>query len=166
MLKVKKTVKSNQYNNEADQWEDEVKNAIKQMYIKNKNDDKIFNEYEIAFKRIKNEYKTLYHECEEVKKENKELKKENEELKNEKKKFINKKSKINYEDEDKFKDDENIKYIVRKKRKSPKIIYEEEEEEEEDENEETDSENENVVSKKQRKLEKPIQRKYIRKKKV
>ena len=54
---------------------------------------------------------------------------------------------------------------MRKKRKSPKIIYEEEEEEEKDENEETDSENENVVSKKQRKLEKPIQRKYIRKKK-
>ena len=86
MLKVKKTVNSRQYNNDINQWENEIKDAIKQMYLKNKNDDKLINEYENAFKRIKTEYKLLYQENEETKKENKELKKEIEELKKEKNK--------------------------------------------------------------------------------
>ena len=33
MLKVKKTVNSKQYNNDIDQWENEIMDAIKQMYF-------------------------------------------------------------------------------------------------------------------------------------
>ena len=35
MLKVKKTVNSKQSTSEIDQWENEIKNSIKQMYIQN-----------------------------------------------------------------------------------------------------------------------------------
>ena len=44
MLKLKTTVNSKRYNNDIDQWENEIKGAIKQMYLKNKNDDKLINE--------------------------------------------------------------------------------------------------------------------------
>ena len=33
MLKVKKTVNSKQYNNDIDQWENEIMDTIKQMYF-------------------------------------------------------------------------------------------------------------------------------------
>ena len=70
MLKVKKTINSKQSTSEIDQWENEIKNSIKQMYIQSQNDSKLIEKYEKAFQTIKQEYARLYKENEELKKNN------------------------------------------------------------------------------------------------
>ena len=155
MLKVKKTINSKHSNSEIEQWENEIKNSIRKMYIEKQNDSQLIEKYEKAFQTIKQEYALLY-------KENEELKKTIEQMKlNEKSLYKNRKrSRLDYEDE--YKNNENIQYIVRKKKKSPKIIYidedeDENEEEEEEEEEEKISDDEN--NKKKIKIEEP----YIKK---
>ena len=151
MLKVKKTINSKQSTSEIDQWENEIKNSIKQMYIQSQNDSKLIEKYEKAFQTIKQEYAHLY-------KENKELKKTIEQMKaNEKSLSENvnrKRSRLDYEDE--YNNNENVQYIVHKKKKAPKIIYENEEEETDSENDESNDE--------KRKIEETIVRKKSNKK--
>ena len=151
MLKVKKTINSKQSTSEIDQWENEIKNSIKQMYIQSQNDSKLIEKYEKAFQTIKQEYALLY-------KENEELKKTIEQMKsNEKSLGENvgrKRSRLDYEDE--YNNNENVQYIVRKKKKTPKIIYEDEEEETNSENDESNDE--------KRKIEETIVRKKSNKK--
>ena len=151
MLKVKKTINSKQSTSEIDQWENEIKNSIKQMYIQSQNDSKLIEKYEKAFQTIKEEYALLY-------KENQELKKTIEQIKSNEKSLSEnvgrKRSRLDYEDE--YTNDENVQYIVRKKKKTPKIIYE-------DEEEETDSENDESNDKK-KKIEETIVRKRPTKK--
>ena len=129
MLKVKKTINSKHSSSEIEQWENEIKNSIRKMYIEKQNDSQLIEKYEKAFQTIKQEYALLY-------KENEELKKTIEQMKsNEKSLFKNRKrSRLDYEDE--YKNNENIQYIVRKKKKSPKIIYIDDEDEDENEEEE------------------------------
>ena len=139
MLKVKKTINSKQSTSEIDQWENEIKNSIKQMYIQNKNDTKLIEKYEKAFQTIKEEYALLY-------KENQELKKTIEQIKSNEKSLSEnvgrKRSRLDYEDE--YNNDENVQYIVRKKKKTPKIIYEDEEEETDSENDESNDEKKKI----------------------
>ena len=110
-----------------------TKNSIKSLYIKNKNDNKLISQYENAFQTLKQEYTLVY-------KENEELKKTIEEMKSQQKISLSENqrkrplSRFDYENE--YNENENVQYIVRKKRKIPKkIIYEEEE---------TDSENDKM----------------------
>ena len=151
MLKVKKTINSKQSTSEIDQWENEIKNSIKQMYIQSQNDSKLIEKYEKAFQTIKQEYALLY-------KENEELKKTIEQMKSNEKSLSEnvgrKRSRLDYEDE--YKNNENVQYIVRKKKKTPKIIYEDEEEETDSENDENNDE--------KRKIEETIVRKKSNKK--
>ena len=49
MLKVKKPTNSKQSTAEIDQWENEIKNSIKQMYIQNQSDSKLIEKYEKSF---------------------------------------------------------------------------------------------------------------------
>ena len=145
MLKVKKTINSKQSTSEIDQWENEIKNSIKQMYIQSQNDSKLIEKYEKAFQTIKQEYVLLY-------KENEELKKTIEQMKSNEKSLSEnvgrKRSRLDYEDE--YNNNENVQYIVRKKKKTPKIIYEDEEEETDSENDESNDE--------KRKIEETIER--------
>ena len=145
MLKVKKTINSKQSTSEIDQWENEIKNSIKQMYIQSQNDNKLIEKYEKAFQTIKQEYVLLY-------KENEELKKTIEQMKSNEKSLSEnvgrKRSRLDYEDE--YNNNENVQYIVRKKKKTPKIIYEDEEEETDSENDESNDE--------KRKIEETIER--------
>ena len=145
MLKVKKTINSKQSTSEIDQWENEIKNSIKQMYIQSQNDSKLIEKYEKAFQTIKQEYVLLY-------KENEELKKTIEQMKSNEKSLSEnvgrKRSRLDYEDE--YSNNENVQYIVRKKKKTPKIIYEDEEEETDSENDESNDE--------KRKIEETIER--------
>ena len=151
MLKVKKTINSKQSTSEIDQWENEIKNSIKQMYIQSQNDSKLIEKYEKAFQTIKREYALIY-------KENEELKKTIEQMKSNEKSFSEnvgrKRSRLDYEDE--YNSNENVQYIVRKKKKTPKIIYEDEEEETDSENDESNDE--------KRKIEETIERKKSKKK--
>ena len=151
MLKVKKTINSKQSTSEIDQWENEIKNSIKQMYIQSQNDSKLIEKYEKAFQTIKQEYALLY-------KENEELKKTIEQMKSNEKSLSEnvsrKRSRLDYEDE--YNNNENVQYIVRKKKKAPKIIYEDEEEETDSENDENNDE--------KRKIEETIVRKKSNKK--
>ena len=151
MLKVKKTINSKQSTSEIDQWENEIKNSIKQMYIQSQNDTKLIEKYEKAFQTIKQEYALLY-------KENEELKKTIEQMKSNEKSLTEnvgrKRSRLDYEDE--YNNNENVQYIVRKKKKTPKIIYEDEEEETDSENYESNDE--------KRKIEETIERKKSKKK--
>ena len=151
MLKVKKTINSKQSTSEIDQWENEIKNSIKQMYIQSQNDSKLIEKYEKAFQTIKQEYALLY-------KENEELKKTIEQMKSNEKSLSEnvgrKRSRVHYEDE--YNNNENVQYIVRKKKKTPKIIYEDEEEETDSENDESNDE--------KRKIEETIVRKKSNKK--
>ena len=139
MLKVKKTINSKQSTSEIDQWENEIKNSIKQMYIQSQNDSKLIEKYEKAFQTIKEEYALLY-------KENQELKKTIEQIKSNEKSLSEnvgrKRSRLDYEDE--YTNDENVQYIVRKKKKTPKIIYEDEEEETDSENDESNDEKKKI----------------------
>ena len=148
MLKVKKTVHSKQSTAEIDQWENEIKNSIKQMYIQNQNDSKLIEKYENAFETIKKEYALLY-------KENAELKKAIEQMKSNEKELSISDRKRSRRYEDEYNNNENVQYIVRKKRKTPKIIYE-------DEEEETDSENDEIDDEK--KIEETIEKKRYKKK--
>ena len=151
MLKVKKTTNSKQSTAEIDQWENEIKNSIKQMYIQTQNDSKLIEKYEKAFETIKQEYALLY-------KENQEMKKTIEQMKSNEKSLSEnvgrKRSRLDYEDE--YNNDENVQYIVRKKKKTPKIIYEDEEEETDSENDESNDE--------KKKIEESIERKRPKKK--
>ena len=151
MLKVKKTINSKQSTSEIDQWENEIKNSIKQMYIQSQNDSKLIEKYEKAFQTIKQEYALLY-------KENEELKKTIEQMKSNQKSLSEdvgrKRSRLDYEDE--YNNNENVQYIVCKKKKTPKIIYEDEEEETDSENDESNDE--------KRKIEETIVRKRPNKK--
>ena len=133
MLKVKKAVSSNISTAEIDEWENDIKNSIKSLYMKNKNDSKLIDQYENALQTLKQEYTLVY-------KENEELKKAIEEMKSQQKISLSENqrkrplSRFDYENE--YNENENVQYIVRKKRKIPKkIIYEEEE---------TDSENDEI----------------------
>ena len=151
MLKVKKTINSKQSTSEIDQWENEIKISIKQMYIQSQNDSKLIEKYEKAFQTIKQEYALLY-------KENEELKKTIEQMKSNEKSLSEnvgrKRSRLDYEDE--YNNNENVQYVVRKKKKTPKIIYEDEEEETDSENDESNDE--------KRKIEETIERKKSKKK--
>ena len=133
MLKVKRAVSSKNSTAEIDEWENDIKNSIKSLYIINKNDSKLIGQYENALQTLKQEYTLVY-------KENEELKKAIEEMKSQQKISLSENqrkrplSRFDYENE--YNENENVQYIVRKKRKIPqKIIYEEEE---------TDSENDEI----------------------
>ena len=125
--------------------------SIKQLYIQSQNDSKLIEKYEKAFQTIKQEYALLY-------KENEELKKTIEQMKSNEKSLSEnvgrKRSRLDYEDE--YNNNENVQYIVRKKKKTPKIIYEDEEEETDSENDESNDE--------KRKIEETIERKKSKKK--
>ena len=133
MLKVKRAVSSKNSTAEIDEWENDIRNSIKSLYIKNKNDSKLIGQSENAIQTLKQEYTLVY-------KENEELKKAIEEMKSQQKISLSENqrkrplSRFDYENE--YNENENVQYIVRKKRKIPKkIIYEEEE---------TDSENDEI----------------------
>ena len=138
MLKVKRTINSKNSTDEINQWENEIKNSIKKMYLQNKSDNKLIEQYQQAFETIKQEYALIYKENEELKKELNEIKSNQKiQVQNERKRPL---SRFDYENE--YDNNDNVQYIVRKKKKIPKkFIYEEEEEEEE---EETDSENDEI----------------------
>ena len=153
MLKVKRAVSSKNSTAEIDDWENDIKNSIKSMYIKNKNDNKLIAQYENALQTIKQEYTLVY-------KENEELKKTIEEMKSQQKISLSENqrkrplSRFYYENE--YNENENVQYIARKKRKIPKkIIYEEEE---------ADSENDEIDGEKRvDKIEETIEKKRIKK---
>ena len=153
MLKVTRAVSSKNSTAEIDEWENDIKNSIKSLYIKNKNDSKLIAQYENALQTLKQEYTLVY-------KENEELKKAIEEMKSQQKISLseNRKrplSRFDYENE--YNENENVQYIVRKKRKiHQKIIYEEEE---------TDSENDEIDGEKKviDRVEETIEKKRIKK---
>ena len=156
MLKVKRPVSSKNSTTEIDEWENDIKNSIKSLYIKNKNDTKLIAQYENALQTLKQEYTLIYKENEELKKKIEEIKSQQRiSSENQRKRPL---SRFDYENE--CNENENVQYIVRKKRKMPKkIIYEEEEE--------TDSEDDEIDgSDKKRgndKIEEIIERKKIKK---
>ena len=154
MLKVKRAVSSKNSTAEIDEWENDIKNSIKSLYIKNKNDSKLIDQYENALQTLKQEYTLVY-------KENEELKKAIEEMKSQQKISLSENqrkrplSRFDYENE--YNENENVQYIVRKKRKiSKKIIYEEEE---------TDSENDEIDGERKviDRVEETIEKKRIKK---
>ena len=122
------------------------------MYLQNKNDNKLIEQYQQAFETIKQEYALIYKENEELKKTLDEIKSsEKIQVQNERKRPL---SRFDYENE--YNNNDNVQYYVRKKKKTTKkIIYEEEEEEE------TDSENDEIDDEK--KIEETIEKKRFKK---
>ena len=149
MLKVKRTINSKNSTDEINQWENEIKNSIKKMYLQNKSDNKLIEQYQPAFETIKQEYALIYKENEELKKELNKIKSNQKiQVQNERKRPL---SRFDYENE--YDNNDNVQYIVRKKKKIPKkFIYEEEEEETDSENDEIDGE---------KKIEETIEKKKI-----
>ena len=152
MLKVKRTINSKNSTDEINQWENEIKNSIKKMYLQNKSDNKLIEQYQQAFETIKQEYALIYKENEELKKELNEIKSnQKNQVQNERKRPL---SRFDYENE--YDNNDNVQYIVRKRKKIPKkFIYEDEEEEE------TDSENDEIDGEK--KIEETIEKKRFKK---
>ena len=153
MLKVKRAVSSKNSTAEIDEWENDIKNSIKSLYIKNKNDSKLISQYENALQTLKQEYTFVY-------KENEELKKTIEEMESQQKISLSenqrKRSLSRFDYENEYNENKNVQYIVRKKRKTPKIIYEEEE---------TDSENDEIDGERKviDRVEETIEKKRIKK---
>ena len=145
MLKVKRPVHTKNSTSQIDEWENDIKNYIKKMYIQNKKDSDLIKQYENALQKMKQEYTIVY-------KENQELKKTIEEIKQkqfhqnvpstERKHPL---SRFDYKNE--YDENKNVQYIVRKKRKIPKrVIYEEDVSD--SENDEIDGDNERRVNEK------------------
>ena len=155
MLKVKRPVSSKNSTAEIDEWENDIKNSIKSLYIKNKNDNKLITQYENALQTLKQEYTLVYKEKEELKKTIEEMKSQQKIslCENQRKRPL---PRFDYENE--YNENENVQYIVRKKRKDPKKIVCEEEE--------TDSEDDEIDSDRRRgidKIEEAIEKKRIKK---
>ena len=74
MLKVKRAVSSKNSTAEIEEWENDIKNSIKSLYIKNKNDDKLITQYEKALQALKQEFTLVFKEKEELKKTIEEMK--------------------------------------------------------------------------------------------
>ena len=117
MLKVKRPIQPPKNKDNIEELQNEIKNSIKSLYIQNKKDTEIINHYSSAFQKVNNEYAILY-------KENLELKKTIEEMKKTPQQHPapptyryppKKRPLLRYEHENE--DDENVQYIVRKKRK-------------------------------------------------
>ena len=107
MSKTKRNSGAGAISDEAQQCAKEIKDAIKKMYIENKNNSNLIEDYEKAFQTIKNEYAILYQKYDAVKEKLNEIEK----------KYVKKRNRRDSDSED-----DNIQYVVRKKKK-PKIIY-------------------------------------------
>ena len=132
MLKVKRVAQPNFSKSDLENWQNDIKNAIKGLYVKTQEDSKTINKYSEAFQKVKNEYALSYKELQEVKKINQQLQQQHhaetipqtyqnynqlpQQHLPQKRHF----SRYDYENED------NVQYIVRKKQKTPrtKIIHE------------------------------------------
>ena len=68
MVKVKRPVSSKNSTTEIDEWENDIKNSIKSLYIKNKINAKLIPQYENALQTLNQEYTLLYKEKDEWKK--------------------------------------------------------------------------------------------------
>ena len=66
MLKVKRPVHSKNSTSQIDEWENDIKNSIKKMYIQNQEDTDLINQYENALQKIKQEYTIVYKENQEL----------------------------------------------------------------------------------------------------
>ena len=71
MLKVKRTIYSPQKkdNNQLNEIENDIKNSIKELYLKEKKRDKIINKYSQLMTNIRNEYAELTKENNQLKKD-------------------------------------------------------------------------------------------------
>ena len=107
MSRTKRNSCAGSVSDEAQQCAKELKDAIKKLYIDYKNSTKLNVDYEKAFETIKNEYADLYQKYQAAIKKLDEI--EN--------KYTKKRNRHDSDYED-----ENIQYIVKKKKK-PKIIY-------------------------------------------
>ena len=141
MLKVKHYDLAKNTNAEVEQWQNDIKNSIKSFYLQKKKDDELIDKYEKSFQTFKEQYTIVFNRNEELEKENKELKNQVQQMKTQENQFHQNQfyqnqferkrplSRFDYENND----NEDIQYIVRKKRKNtPRIIYEEESEKEEE----------------------------------
>ena len=134
-------------NSEIQQWQNDIKNSIKSFYLQKKEDDELIDKYEKSFQTFKEQYTIVFNKRDQFKNERDEFKKENEQLKNQIKQFQTQEnqfhqkqfyqnqfsrkrplSRFDYENND----DEDVQYIVRKKRNTPRIIYEDEDEREDE----------------------------------
>ena len=157
MLKVKRPVHSKNSTSQIDEWENDIKNSIKKMYIQNQKDTDLINQYENAMQKLKQEYTLVYKENQELKKTVQEIKQSQENPlstnENLRKRPL---SRFDYENE--YDENENVRYIVRKKRKIPKkrIIYEQEDE--------SDSENDEIDGERGRKINEKMEETIEKKK--
>ena len=160
MLKVKRPVHSKNSTSQNDEWENDIKNSIKKMSIQNQKDTDLINQYKNALQKIKQEYTIVYKKNQELKKTVQEMKQSqpsassnNENLR---KRPL---SKFDYENE--YDENENVRYIVRKKRKIPKKrVISEEEDESDSEYDEIDGESGRRANEK---MEETIEKKRIKK---
>ena len=140
MLKVKHYDLAKNRNAEVEQWQNDIKNSIKSFYLQKKGRE-LIDKYEESFQTFKEQYTIVFNRNEELEKENKELKNQVQQMKTQENQFHQNQfyqnqferkrllSRFDYENND----NEDIQYIVRKKRKNtPRIIYEEESEKEEE----------------------------------
>ena len=140
MLKVKQYDFRKNINNEVEQWQNDIKNSIKSFHLQKKKDDELIDKYEKSFQTFKEQYAIVFNERDEFKKEVEKLKNQIKQFQTQENQFHQKQfyqnqfnrkrplSRFDYENND----DEDIQYIVRKKRNTPRIIYEEESEKEEE----------------------------------
>ena len=134
MLKVKHYDLAKNTNNEVEQWQNDIKNSIKSFYLQKKKDDELINKYEKSFQTFKEQYTIVFNRNDELEKENKELKNQIKQLQTQQtqesqfhqKQFYQNQfdrkrplSRFDYENND----DEDIQYIVRKKRKNIQELF-------------------------------------------
>ena len=119
MLKVKRPVHSKNSTSQIDEWENDIKNSIKKMYIQNQKDTDLINQYENALQKIKQEYTIVYKKNQELKKTVQEMK-QSQPSASSNNENLRKRPLSRFDYENEHDENENVRYIVRKKRKIPK----------------------------------------------
>ena len=119
MLKVKRPVHSKNSTSQIDEWENDIKNYIKKMYIQNQKDTDLINQYENALLKIKQEYTIVYKENQELKKTLQEIKeiKQSQQSASSTNENLRKRPLSRFDYENEYDENENVRYIVRKKGK-------------------------------------------------
>ena len=127
MIKVQQYDVKKNMNSQVEEWQNDIKNSIKSLYLQKKKDNDLIEKYEKTFQTLKNEYALIYKRNEDLEKKKKELKeqikqvqtKENQFYQNQfdefhQNRFRQKRplSRYDYEEEN----DENIQCIVKKKK--------------------------------------------------
>ena len=71
MIKVQQYDVKKHMNSQVEEWQNDIKNSIKSLYLQKKKDNDLIEKYEKTFQTLKNEYALIYKRNEDLEKKKK-----------------------------------------------------------------------------------------------